>query len=96
MNASPFGALSSVLREKESLRTALSIFSLSNLAILNAKYKDYLRWDFYIPSENLLIEYNGRQHYEFVTRFYKSLMDFREDLERDILKKKYSELHHIN
>jgi len=33
----------------------------------DAKYKDYLRWDFFIPSENLLIEYNGRQHYVFET-----------------------------
>lgn len=56
----------------------------------DAKYKDFLRWDFYLPKYNLLIEYNGRQHYEFVARFHKNLMGFRVQLERDIIKKNYA------
>lgn len=62
----------------------------------DAKYKDLFRWDFYLPKYNVLIEYNGRQHYEFVPRWHKDLIGFRTQLERDILKKRYAEEHNIN
>jgi hypothetical protein len=35
----------------------------------NCKNIKKLRFDFYIPSINLCIEYNGIQHYEIVNRF---------------------------
>lgn len=33
---------------------------------VNPKTKKELRFDFYIPSYNLLLEYDGRQHYKLV------------------------------
>lgn len=35
----------------------------------NCRYKYVLRFDFYLPEYNLLIEYQGRQHYESVEVF---------------------------
>lgn len=61
----------------------------------DAKYKLFLRWDFYLPQFNTLIEYNGRQHYEFVGRWHKDLIGFRVQLERDMLKEKYAKEHKI-
>lgn len=34
------------------------------------------RFDFYLPQFNAVIEVNGRQHYEFVSHFYKQKSDF--------------------
>lgn len=61
----------------------------------DAKYKFNLRWDFYLPKYNTLIEYNGRQHYEFVGRWHKDLAGFRVQLERDILKSEYARENNI-
>lgn len=59
----------------------------------DAIYKFNLRWDFYLPQYNVLIEYNGRQHYEFVARWHKDLIGFRTQMERDLLKEKYAHEH---
>ena len=61
----------------------------------DAKYKLQLRWDFYLPKYNVLIEYNGRQHYEFVASWHKDLIGFRAQLERDMLKQQYAHEHNI-
>lgn len=50
---------------------------------------DYLRFDFYIPEKNTVIEYNGRQHYEEEKTFYKTHEEFEEAKRRDQLKKDY-------
>ena len=54
-----------------------------------------LPFDFYIPKKNLLIEYNGRQHYETVEHF-----GGREQLKiqrhNDWLKRKFARDNHIN
>lgn len=47
-------------------------------------FLDGLEIDIYIPSLNLAIEHNGKQHYELVKRFHKS----QEDLEKQILRDK--------
>lgn len=52
------------------------------------KDKEQLSYDFYIPSKNLLIEYNGEQHYKNV--FNKPLHDFHRQLHHDWLKRKYA------
>lgn len=41
------------------------------------------RFDFYIPSLNIVIEYNGEQHYIYTTIFYKNKSDFLKAQERD-------------
>lgn len=52
------------------------------------KYKGNLRFDFYIPDDNLLIEYQGIQHYKPVKIFGGKEM-FEKNITRDELKRKY-------
>ena len=42
--------------------------------------------DFYIQNKNLVIEYDGEQHFKFIPRFHKTEEDFKKQLERDRLK----------
>lgn len=41
------------------------------------------RYDFYIPSLNALIEYNGEQHYQRIKYFHKTERVFKAAQERD-------------
>ena len=54
-----------------------------------------LSYDFYLPGLNILIEYNGKQHYQIVDFFYNhknnSTYNFQHQLERDQRKKEYAE-----
>ena len=52
------------------------------------KYK--LRYDFYLPKENLLIEFNGRQHYKYIKLFHKKDKNIKYQQYRDSLKKQYA------
>lgn len=74
-----------------------SILSSLNEDFIEQKTFDWLRnpetnhmlyCDFYIERLNLVIEYNGRQHYEFIPYFHKSIEEFESDKKRDELKKK--------
>lgn len=49
--------------------------------------KYLLKYDFYLPELNILIEFHGRQHYEHRTFFHKTLEDFKESQKRDNFKK---------
>ena len=62
----------------------------------NLKDDFYLSYDFYIPSKNLLIEYNGKQHYKWNKTFQKSLHDFHKQLHHDWLKRRYARDNNIN
>lgn len=44
-------------------------------------------FDFYIPQFNCIIEYHGRQHYEYVDYFHKDEQNFLYRLEKDKIKK---------
>lgn len=48
-----------------------------------------LFFDFYIKDLNLLIEVQGRQHYEFVEHFHGDRKGFLESKKRDNLKREY-------
>lgn len=48
-------------------------------------------YDFYIPDFNLLIEYNGEQHYKKCPYFHRKPNSFECQLKRDELKKDYAE-----
>lgn len=48
-------------------------------------------FDFYIPTKEILIEYNGIQHYEEKEFFHRKAKDFQGQLVRDHLKKSYAE-----
>lgn len=44
------------------------------------------RFDFYLPEKNILLEFDGNQHFEFISHFFKSRSDFTKAQERDRLK----------
>ena len=48
----------------------------------------FLYFDFFLPSLNIIIEYQGEQHYH-PTRWYKNQDSFEEVIERDNLKREY-------
>ena len=54
----------------------------------DCKFKSYLPFDFYLPNENICIEYDGRQHYEIVQAFggYEAFVDTKI---RDTIKTQY-------
>ena len=58
------------------------------------KYRRRLKCDFYLPDQNLVIEYHGRQHYEVVHSFggAKALA---ENKRRDKIKKDYLQQNNI-
>ena len=46
--------------------------------------KDHLiRADFYLPKQNCIIEFNGKQHYEYMPKYHKSEGSFKYQQERD-------------
>lgn len=47
------------------------------------------RIDIYIPSLALAFEYNGRQHYDFIEHFHKSIEGFKDALKMDQQKREY-------
>lgn len=63
------------------------------------KYNKTINWcrlDFYIPGNiPTIIEYNGRQHYEYVPDLQKSESDFIRQQERDATLRNYCNLNNI-
>lgn len=55
-----------------------------------------LSFDFYIKDKNLLIEYNGAQHYKFIPFFHKTIKSFRKQKHHDWLKRNYAKRNNIN
>lgn len=47
------------------------------------KKKNFVFIDFYLPDYNLFIEYNGKQHYEYVPYFHSTYKDFELQRNRD-------------
>lgn len=63
--------------------------------LVNPKTGEALRYDFYIPSKNLLIEYDGTQHTNPMS-FSKSKENFLEYQYRDLVKNEYAKINDIN
>ena len=63
-------------------------------------YKDLqhglYRYDFFIPDLNILIEYDGEQHFKFVKKFYKKRSEFLKAQEHDRRKNSYALAHKIS
>ena len=56
------------------------------------------RYDFYIPNihgTNCIIEFNGEQHYQYVGKFYKNQVDWKQAQGRDMRKISYCLAHNI-
>lgn len=54
------------------------------------KYKRLLSFDFYLPNYNLLIEFDGEQHYKFFKKFHSTLHGFEVQQTRDKIKTQYA------
>jgi len=52
--------------------------------------------DFYVPSKNLAIEYDGMQHFTYVSKFHKTNECFEKQKQRDILKSKLLKENGVN
>ncbi len=52
-------------------------------------YNGLYRFDFYIPSLNIVLEVNGLQHYVFTKQFHTNRSDFLKAQERDRRKISY-------
>lgn len=52
--------------------------------------------DFYIPSLNTCIEYQGEQHYKFSEYIHGTLNNFYNSVKRDEIKKELSSKHNIS
>ena len=55
------------------------------------KLNKQLYVDFFIPSQNLMIEVHGDQHYKFNSHFYENKIDFLRAKARDQTKRDYAE-----
>lgn len=62
----------------------------------DCKFKNTLPFDFYLPTLNKVIEFQGAQHYDFNTFFHKSLDDFKEQQQRDLIKENYCKKNNID
>ena len=58
--------------------------------------KSTLYTDFFIPSDRLVIEAHGKQHYEFVSFYYKTKLDFQKAKARDRDKIAWCQLNDID
>jgi len=63
---------------------------------LKWKYNKNLELDMFNQELNLALEYQGRQHYNYIPFFHKSINDFYEQVERDNYKKNICEQIGIN
>lgn len=54
------------------------------------KYKMLLRYDFFLPEKNIIIEFDGQQHYQFVAKFHGSIENFESMKRRDEIKNQYA------
>lgn len=54
-----------------------------------------LSYDFYLPTYNLLIEFQGEQHKHYIKGFHKTYNDFIKQQEHDRRKREYANSHNI-
>lgn len=66
-------------------------YSINQDYITQKRFKELggLSYDFYIPSKNLLIEFNGIQHYK-ICKYSDSLKKLKEQRHRDWIKRKFA------
>ena len=77
----------------KSVRETLSLASLKAIP-KEEYYVNYkgnrLFFDFHLPTLDILVEVQGRQHYEFVEHFHGDAASWRAHQKRDRLKKEYA------
>ena len=91
-----YGGISKAEKELRELLKNEGIEFEAEYKFENLKDKDFLRYDFYIPSKNLLIELNGKQHYFWIKKFHKTYHDFLVQKHHDWIKRKFAREHNFN
>jgi very-short-patch-repair endonuclease len=61
----------------------------------DCKYKGLLRYDFFIPDRNMLIEYDGEQHFKYIPFFHETIQGFEEQQIKDEIKNCYAKDNNI-
>lgn len=77
------------------------IFEKANIKYIREKnFSDlkygYLRYDFYLPAMNVLIEVDSMLHFKQVPKFHQTKHDFLHAQQNDRLKNSYALSHKIN
>ena len=57
--------------------------------------KGLFRFDFYLPKDNIIIEFDGEQHWKHIKHFHKTRQDFMRAQENDRRKNSYCLAHSI-
>jgi very-short-patch-repair endonuclease len=79
----------------EQYLTKHNVTFVSQKTFPDLKLKFPLRFDFYLPKYNLLIEYDGDQHYKYSNKFHGTKETFQLTQLRDKLKTQYAAEHSI-
>lgn len=74
---------------ENSIYTYLKLRDITFIEQFSIYNKGAFRIDFYLPKFNLFIEYNGKQHYEYVQYFHRTPEGFLDQQRRDNLKAEY-------
>lgn len=77
------------VRDVESILNQLNLYYEKEKTFNDLKYKNKLRFDYYLPYYNVCIEFNGTQHYEYVEHFHKDESQFNEQQFKDHIKRNY-------
>lgn len=85
-------------KEVESILISLGLYYEREKIFPTLKYRDFLRFDFYVPEYNLLIEFDGDGHFPTTRRegtkkqYVHCTYKLREQLEKDQLKNEWSKI----
>jgi very-short-patch-repair endonuclease len=71
---------------EEKLLELLREFFPGQTILREYAFSNGMRMDFYLPEENLVFEYDGRQHFEYISHFHGSKSNFYYQQNRDIEK----------
>lgn len=73
--------------ERALFRILCQLFGKNDIyRYLRPSWLSGLELDFYVPSRNLAFEFDGKQHYEYVSRFHESKESFESQRKRDAKK----------
>lgn len=85
------------VRSKGELKIREILISLNINFITEYRFSDLpnRRFDFYLPDYNLCLEYDGKQHYQYVAAWHQTLENYIAACDRDQEKNKYCYEHNI-
>ena len=72
------------------IRKVLEAYNINFIAQKTYPDLPKLRFDFYLPDQNRLIEFDGLQHFYFIKSWYQTEEEFLKAKERDNIKNKYA------